>query len=347
MEIGSEYWKYNENLEKNNAEFWNLGKDNKFTLSGRTSIYYILKNIIKNINLKKAYLPSYCCESISLPFIDLGIEVVYYDVYFDNGLKYNINLNQECDIFFAINYFGYSCMNMEDYIKQFKKKGKIVIEDITHSIFSNKKYSEYSDYLFASLRKWFPIASGGIAVNMNSNFLLNLENTNKDMISIKTEAMKNKENYMSNSEGKKEVFLKQYSESEKILDSDYKNYSIDEDSLKIIMGINIEEIINRRKENIKIIYEKLKNNKYIKFMEEKYDEKDCLLFVPIILDTKLRDKLRKYLIENKVYLPIHWILNKKLNNIFDHELSLVCDQRYTNEQINIYIDKMINFLKKV
>ena len=56
MEIGSEYWKYNENLEKNNAEFWNLGKDNKFTLSGRTSIYYILKNIIKNINLKKAYL---------------------------------------------------------------------------------------------------------------------------------------------------------------------------------------------------------------------------------------------------------------------------------------------------
>lgn len=347
MEIGSEYWKYNENLEKNNAEFWNLGKDNKFTLSGRTSIYYILKNIIKNINLKKAYLPSYCCESISLPFIDLGIEVVYYDVYFDNGLKYNINLNQECDIFFAINYFGYSCMNMEDYIKQFKKKGKIVIEDITHSIFSNKKYSEYSDYLFASLRKWFPIASGGIAVNMNSKFLLNLENTNKDMISIKTEAMKNKENYMSNSEGKKEVFLKQYSESEKILDSDYKNYSIDEDSLKIIMGINIEEIINRRKENIKIIYEKLKNNKYIKFMEEKYDEKDCLLFVPIILDTKLRDKLRKYLIENKVYLPIHWILNKKLNNIFDHELSLVCDQRYTNEQINIYIDKMINFLKKV
>ena len=238
-------------------------------------------------------------------------------------------------------------MNMEDYIKQFKKKGKIVIEDITHSIFSNKKYSEYSDYLFASLRKWFPIASGGIAVNMNSKFLLNLENTNKDMISIKTEAMKNKENYMSNSEGKKEVFLKQYSESEKILDSDYKNYSIDEDSLKIIMGINIEEIINRRKENIKIIYEKLKNNKYIKFMEEKYDEKDCLLFVPIILDTKLRDKLRKYLIENKVYLPIHWILNKKLNNIFDHELSLVCDQRYTNEQINIYIDKMINFLKKV
>jgi len=32
MEIGSEFWKFNENLDCNNLEFWNIGKDTKFTL---------------------------------------------------------------------------------------------------------------------------------------------------------------------------------------------------------------------------------------------------------------------------------------------------------------------------
>lgn len=159
MEIGSEYWECEEKLNLNNTSFWKIGKDNKFTLSGRTSIYYVLEDIILKNKIKKAYLPSYSCDSMAQPFLDLGIEITYYEVYYDKGLKYNINLDEDIDIFFAMNYFGYSSTNMDVYIKKFKEKGKIVIEDITHSILSSKKYSEYSDYLVGSLRKWFPIAS--------------------------------------------------------------------------------------------------------------------------------------------------------------------------------------------
>lgn len=159
MEIGSEYWKCEEKLNSNNTKFWDFGKDNKFTLSGRTSIYYVLENIISENKIKKAYLPSYSCDSMAQPFLDLGIEVVYYDVYYNKGLKYNINFDEDIDIFLAMNYFGYSSTNMDIYIKKFKEKGKIIIEDITHSILSSKIYSEFSDYLVGSLRKWFPIAS--------------------------------------------------------------------------------------------------------------------------------------------------------------------------------------------
>lgn len=59
-----------------------------------------------------------------MPFLDLGIEVEYYDVYYNNGLKYNINIDEDIDIFLAMNYFGYSSTNMEAYIKKFKEKGK-------------------------------------------------------------------------------------------------------------------------------------------------------------------------------------------------------------------------------
>lgn len=347
MEIGSEFWKFNEDLNKDNSDFWNMGKDTKFTLSGRTSICYCLENILKNKQIKKAYLPSYSCFSMTEPFLDLGIEVEYYDVYYNDGLKYDIDFRDDIDIFFAMNYFGYSNTNMDSYIRKFKSMGKIVIEDITHSIFCIKRFSEFSDYLIGSLRKWMPLASGGIAVNMNSNFEIELNSkSNEKMIDIKKVAMQNKKDYIENANNvSKETFMSQYAQSTKALSEDYRNYSIDDESLKIIMGIDINKIINSRIENIKLIYEKLKKNLNIRFLVENYNGEDALLFVPIILEHDLRDNLRKYLIEKKVYLPIHWPLEEKNNNIFEKELSLICDQRYTKEQISEYIDMIIEYLK--
>lgn len=346
MEIGSEYWKFDGELNNDNKNFWNIGNDVKFTLSGRTSIYYILKNILLKHNVQKVYMPSYSCSSMIQAFEDLGIEIEYYDVYYNEGLKYNIDFKQECDIFFAMNYFGYSQTNMEEYIQKFKEKGKIIIEDITHSILSKKRYSQYSDYLVASLRKWFPVSSGGLAVAMNSSFELELENRqNQQLINTKNKAMQNKKQYIENKEGTKEEFLNQYTESNKILENDYKDYSIDLDSLKIIMGIDLEKIKNQRKENVKTIYEKLKNILEIRFLIDNYDEEDCLLFVPILINNETRNNLRNYLISKNVYLPIHWPLEQKINNIFDKELSLVCDQRYKKEQIEEYINLLIERIK--
>ena len=144
-----------------------IGKDRRFTLSGRTAIYYCLKNIICKRKIMKAYVPSYCCDSMIEPFLEFGIEIEYYRVYFDGGLKYDIEIREDVDLFLAMNYFGYSSTNMDQYIKKYKEQGTIVLEDITHSMFSTKRYSENSDYLIGSLRKWMPVLSGGIAISMN------------------------------------------------------------------------------------------------------------------------------------------------------------------------------------
>lgn len=364
MEIGSEYWEYYGNLSQNNEQFWNLGKDNKFVLSGRTAIYYVLENILAKRKIKKVYFPSYSCKSMLQAFEDLEIQVLYYDVYYDNGLKYNINLNQDCDIFFAMNYFGYSESNMENYTKYFKEKGCVIIEDITHSILSEKKFSKYSDYLIASLRKWFPIFSGGLAVSVNEKFLLDLsKNTNDEMITKKRQAMENKSKYINNiknSEYKinpkiiknenddekiKKEFLNQYFESGKKLEENYKNYSIDKKSLKILMGIDLQEIINTRERNVKLIYNKFRKNDNIKFLFKNFRKGDCLLFVPIILENNIRNSLRKYLINNNVYLPVHWPQEYKINEIADNELSLICDQRYNVNEINYYLDLIEEYFK--
>ena len=111
------------------------------------------------------------------------------------------------------------------------------------------------------------------------------------------------------------------------------------------MGIDIEEIIIKRRKNVKLIYEKLSKNIKIKFLVNNFKEDDCLLFVPIILNHKDRDDLRKFLIENKIYLPIHWPLEEKINNIFDKELSLICDQRYNVSEITYYLNLILDFFK--
>lgn len=350
IEIGSEYWKYEGPLDCDNEEFWKFGNDNVFTLSGRTAIYYCIMDILQKRKIKKVYFPSYSCQSMEQPFKDLGIEIVYYDVYFDNKLKYSINKDEDCDIFFAMNYFGYSESNMDKYIQSFKKRDIIVIEDITQSILSNKKFSNNSDYVVASLRKWFPVMSGGIAVNVDGKFSKPLSDiTNFGVIVPKQLAMENKKTYIEKSMDKKHLknikneYLNQYSQSGNVLENDYKNYAIDEESLNILMKISLQDIIETRKANVEHIYNRLKDNPNINFLFNKYKDDDCLLFVPIILDNSTRNSLRQFLIQNNVYLPVHWPSEKDKNNIFDRELSLICDQRYNVQQIECYLDLIDRF----
>ena len=59
---------------------------------------------------------------------------------------------------------------------------------------------------------------------------------------------------------------------------------------------------------------------------------DCPLYVPILVSNGRRDELKQYLIDSNIYCPNHWN-NKEIdlrssNDIYDQELSLICDQRY-------------------
>ena len=163
MEIGSEFW-LNSKMEKLTdfelPNWLNIGYDNKLLLSGRTAIHYILKDIQKNKKINTVYFPSYCCQSMIQPFIDLGVNIIFYHVFFEKGINFDINLDEECDVFFAMNYFGFSKGRMDRYIDVFKQRNVIVIEDSTHSLLSDSIHNDQSDYVVVSLRKWCPGLSG-------------------------------------------------------------------------------------------------------------------------------------------------------------------------------------------
>lgn len=327
-EIGSEFWntRYNEFILKNNLEYFeNLGVDVKYLMSGRTSIDYILNDID---DLKKVvYMPEYCCNSMVQPFIDNGYSIKYYQVDLLNN-KYYIDENFNCSLFFGMSYFGYDDSNMDFYIKKFKKRNVIVIEDITHRVFGKKNHCEESDYLIASLRKWFPIYTGAIAVNKKCDFRTSIDNytINEELVKYKKKAMQLKREYINDINiNCKNIFLNLFNRSNQLI-TDYKNKKMDEESLKILQTMDIEEIRKKRIYNSKIIEENFVNSDDAKLLYN-YKNGDCPIFVPIIL--KKRDYIRKKLIDNNIYCPIHWSnFNNFRNNIYANELSLICDQRY-------------------
>ena len=72
------------------------------------------------------------------------------------------------------------------------------------------------------------------------------------------------------------------------------------------------------------------------------------MFFPIYVKNN-RDELRRKLIENEIYCPVHWPIPKQVNghlnittkNIYDSILSIPCDQRYQIEDMRRIINEIV------
>jgi|SRR5690625_3304693 len=347
-EIGSHFEKDHSILQEMKASQW-LPKtsDDTYTFLGRTAITVAIKDILKTQSINTVYMPTYSCTSMVDPFIEKGINVEYYDVYYDEtGVNYNINFDTNCDIFFAMTYFGLeNSKKMNDAMKVFSSRGTIIIEDITHRLLNKNSHSKNADYYIASLRKWFPIASGGYVGKRNGNLSIKPEKTSDHLVTKQLEAMDYKSQYLAGESISKEKFLSMFASFNKVLSTIDENYMIDQKSLRIIKFLNIDLIRKRRKKNANKLYSKIKNINSVKplFTKPNLSTK-CPLFVPIVTDQENRDDLRNYLIKNDVYCPVHWPKKSTGKNsvLSNRSISLICDQRYNTRDMK-YI---VNLIKK-
>lgn len=356
-EIGSEFWNEfkidNRSNNLNIPEWLQLGKDYKLLFFGRTALDFIIKDIKFKHSIKSAYLPSYCCASMVIPFIENDIKVDFYNVKYSkqNGFEYDIDYDKSTDIFLAMNYYGFTQSEMKVEIEAFKDKKVLVIEDITHSLFNSKK--SYADYGIASIRKWMPIPSGAIAINYTNKFqdLYPDLKENSEYIRIKLTAMEIKREYMeSDKKELKPIFLEKFDEINTLLDRDYKDFNIDNISLNILKTININSLINRRKKNKAYIYTNLKETNDIRLIYSEGPSDICPIFIPVRVNKNKRDILIKHLIKNDIYSPIHWncypesFNSKELREINQTILSLVCDQRYGEKEMKYMVSVINDFV---
>ena len=252
-EIGSEFWEIS---NKNSNKIFEIAKNKRFLLSGRTALDFLIKDIKLRGSLNTVYLPSYCCATMIQPFLNNGVKVLFYNVSESEsgGFDFEIVYNTNCDAVFLIQYFGYRDKQIENMAKKFKSKGIIVIEDITHSIFIEQKSNEYNDYIFASLRKWTALYTGGLAIKVTDNFVINTPlQTNKVYYQLRKDAIELKYEYIENKKDNKCEFLKLFDQAENKLEKDYCNYLMDGNSLNSLKYLDIIKLKQKRRKNAEMI----------------------------------------------------------------------------------------------
>lgn len=236
---------------------------------------------------------------------------------------------------YLLPYFG---LGEIDSYRLRAKQWKFCILDETHSCFSGipLTYSDFNIiYAYTSYRKWSDIRAFAIANRTVGNFVLPyVEKYNETYFRTKSRACALKQDYIEKGIGDKQCFLNLYREAEEMLDEDYVDYAAQRESIEVYEKLNIDKIRNKRRENGKFLLEELSRLKGIKLLYPSMPEL-CPLFIPILVEDGLRDRLRNHLIRNGIYCPIHWPQSKYLvlkssqeKELYEKELSIICDQRY-------------------
>lgn len=341
-EFGSEFWTGCTPLDGNGVkELMPVGMDVRYTLCGRTALELVLRDVLQQWSIHKAYLPSYCCHTMIEPFTAKGIQVVFYDVYFTNtGIDCSFCEDNGCDLVFLMDYFGFHDNKTAQIAAQQKVQKKCVVYDATHAMFcKNMDYSS-CDYVFGSFRKWFGVNAGFCAKAGAWNRFPVLTQ-NRWYMEQRNTAFDQKQRFMSGKQIEKDTFLQAFSRAEEQLETDYIGYGADKESIRILKTVNVDFIRQKRRENAGFVIYAI-NTLGLKQILSPYkavEERDCPLFVPLRVESAARTALRRQLIENRVYLPIHWPLSPlhEIGNvsqkIYDTELSFVCDQRYDREDM--------------
>ena len=352
-EIGSEFW-----IERIPDKLYQE-RDGVYCLSGRTAIDLILQEILQKRLVQSVAMPAWCCDSMIAPFLAHGIDVKFYDVSLEtrmttndheSSISYsfsNTDSTDKIDIFYLTNYFGYENTLPIETVKRLKEKGCVILYDRTHSfLMEDEAYQEKADYSFASIRKWMGVV-GGAAVN---GLTEKTQLKECPYIAIKEKAMRGKYRYLTgDGRVKKDDFLAAFGEFGHQLAADYCNYEMDDLSYTFYKQEDLHAMAKKRRENAAYIQKNLKGVQFIYNLTDN----SVPLFVPVLFKTKeQRDCVRKKLIEQQIYCPVHWPQPKQIpasfqvNDIVSRELSLICDQRYGIEEIERIVSQIKQIMQK-
>lgn len=353
MEIGSEFWidNYEINEENQRSPHW-LNKYGHFMLtsSGRGAINFILEHVEPRV--KRTLLPAYICDSVIAPFKKHGYDIIYYDL--DEGLcPQNMDIGDaEIGVFLHMGYFGFPTNDgLSNLIMELKSQSVIIVEDVTHTLFSSYHNQTNNDFVIGSIRKWAGMPSGGFVAS-NKIIKDKLPYPPKELINLRSNSLRSKCEYMGTlNESFKDGYLKGLKKAEQMLDEDVNSYKIDGMSELIVRNLNIKQIEDTRRANFEFLLENLKRIKGIKVIFTNIKNDITPMFFPIYV-TSNREKLMSALIAKQIYCPVHWpisslldcCLSKTTRETYDSILSIPCDQRYGLEDMERIVDAIKDFV---
>lgn len=304
--------------------------------SGRAALYQILKSIPSN--KKHIWLPDYLCTTIVKSVVAAGFSYSFYEL--NNSFETEPDSLSEAgfkdgDTILLINYFG--LQHLQSVTSRIRKAfpTAIIIEDDVQAFFEfNERPNPDADYRYTSLRKTFPVTDGAPVYTKHPMPTVSGANT---FAPLKLEASFMK--YNRDSLKNDDEYLALFKRGNDLIDSNLDSV-ISEESKAFFAGADMDEVKRKRRANADYILAALSNMDIQTILPVPDDA--IPLFVPIWLEK--RDEVRKLLFEQEVFCPVHWptegMVLKRGNEMFRHELSLICDQRYSVRDISLIINDL-------
>ncbi len=312
-----EYGGYLEMEHYNGKEFHN----NCIKLNtGRNCLRYLI--LAKKI--KKIFLPSYICDSVIDICLKENVDINYYCI--DNNFRPIIDFElNDGEYLYIINYYG-QLTNEE--IKIFKSKYDNIIIDNIQAFFQENINNIDTIY---TCRKFFGVSDGAY---LYTNCKLQ-KKLDRDSSIDRIKYLLGRYEFSA-----QEYFLS-YRENEENLD----NLEIKEMSAitsNILKSIDYNYVKEKREDNYKIYFENFKNI-------NKLNNLICPIgpyMYPLLVENGKKIKLE--LQNKKIFIPTFWPNiddNNKLDSYLkDNIISLPCDQRYNEEDINYIIKTILELL---
>lgn len=305
---------------------------------GRSCLYAILDAIKPCV--EEVLLPDYSCSSVAEVPLRIGLPFKHYHIEptllpDTDHLKGLIKSSNEKLAIILISYFG--IVDLENVIKDIRSNYPeiIIIVDDVQNFYGFGKQSDF-DYCFTSYRKWFAVPDGADILQKAGMPKVQLFDRQGDYVIYKAAGniLKNHVDMIGDS-----LSLELLEKGENQMDEEYR-YGCSDIGRNLFQRIDLNSVAVKRKRNAKILHDGLERLGIRHF----YNPERTPLFVPIVIQN--RDEIRKALFAENIFAPIHWPVKdtdtQGNNELYNAELSLICDQRYDKEDM----ERMLSGIKK-
>lgn len=304
--------------------------------TGRGALAGILKDIEETERRKRVLVPDYLCPSIINTIRNCGWEYEFYHV---EDINCHISFDKtiiKTNVVLLINYFG--ICNFDEEIEKIREQieDAIIILDQVQAFYDFGKVKGVN-YEFVSYRKWFPCPDGAKIIKNNEVYFNRCELSPNEFASYKIagNTLKSCKPYIDD-----ELILDLLEKGENKLDENYMACCSDFSRERIPL-FDYKHIAETRRKNARMLHEALEELGIV----HGYNEKGVPLFIPILV--KNRDEVRKRMFSSSIFTPVHWpIISSEISGInvlYEEELSLICDQRYDEKDM----ERQIEVLKKL
>lgn len=335
-EFGSDFH-YMKSYNSNRAHLTDVFRNAILLADGRQCIVVL----IRQYKWRRLWMPDYFCyEVIDTIKKQTGIEVLIYE---DSPLKegsVEILPFKEGDALLRMNFFG---------IRYFRTNKNIhvpVIEDHSHDLLGYWALYSDADWCIASIRKSLPMPEGGMMWSPKGHACnpFRYSTGHDEFAAMRWRGMEIKTAYLQGEDVNKEEFRKMFTDTEEWFDY-AEPLRIDKRSERFVKEqLDINLWLGAKRRNWTLL-NNLVNKEYCEVLKAEHESCTMFSLVLLIENRKLRDIVRKRLIDSCVYPAVLWNLPETASDtskdFSQRMLSVHCDGRYTEKDI-IKLSQILN-----